>query len=350
MFGKSNIAIFLFSLIPLFCTTGCQKENGELPRLSTDSAHTISRTSACFNGTIIDEGSDSIVDKGFCWSLQPYPTLGGQSKPHFPYKDGHLGNCISGLTPGTMYYARAYATNGAGTAYGNQVSFTTRTADILVQFNPELSYGEVLDIDGNSYNTITIGSQEWMAENLKTTRYNDGDPIPLITLDPSKTGPLPAGYCWYQNNEEIFKDMYGAYYNWFAVHTDKVCPSGWHVPTDEEWKILEMFLGMTSEQADSTGYRGTNEGEKIKETGTFNWVEESLPGSNLSGFTALPGGVASAEGRPNFAGEGIWAFWWSATEYYPEFAWNRGVAWNTPWITRQSFYKSEFINVRCVKD
>lgn len=346
----SGIIILKLILLSLVLPSCNKVEVGELPRLSTDSVFTVSRTSACFSGTILDEGSDSIIDKGFCWSLESEPTLEDQSKAHFPFKDGHLGNCISGLMPGTMYYARAYASNSAGTAYGNQLSFTTKTADIMVQFNPALSYGSVLDIDGNSYNTISIGSQEWMAENLKTTRYHDGNPIPLLTVNPSESETLSSGYCWYQNNETVFKDMLGAYYNWFAVNTSKVCPSGWHVPSDEEWKILEMFLGMSSEQADSTGYRGTNEGEKIKETGTYNWVEESLGANNLSGFTALPGGLASEEGRPVFAGEGIWGVWWSASEHDPDMAWNRIVSWNTSSITRGYFYKSGLLNIRCVKD
>lgn len=344
------ITFFLILLMIVFLS--CDKEeNGELPRLSIDSVNTISRTSACFVGTIIDEGSDAIVDKGICWSLDPNPTLEDQSKPALPYEDGQLGkNCISGLAPATTYYARAYATNGAGTAYGNEVSVTTRTADILVQFNPALSYGEVLDIDGNSYRTIIIGSQEWMAENLKTTTYFDGTPIPFVRLDPLESDPLSPGYCWFQNNEEFFKDMYGAYYNWFAVHTARVCPSGWHVPSDEEWKIMEMFLGMSREQADSTGYRGSNEGEKIKETGTYNWVKESLGGSNLSGFTALPGGMANDDSSPVFVGEGILGAWWSTTEHYPDIAWNRVVSWNSSSIIRQSFYKSAFLSIRCVKD
>jgi hypothetical protein len=210
----AGVIVFYLILLPVPFLSCNKEEIKELPRLSIDSVNTISRTSACFTGAIIDEGSDSIVDIGICWSLESYPTLEDQSIPAYSHEEGQFGkNCISGLAPGTTYYVRAFATTTAGTNYGNEVSFTTRPADIMVQFSPALNYGTVLYIDGNSYRTIMIGSQEWMAENLKTTRYSDGTTIPLVTLDPLEGDPLSPGYCWFQNTEEIFKDIYGAYYN-----------------------------------------------------------------------------------------------------------------------------------------
>jgi hypothetical protein len=113
---------------------------------------------------------------------------------------------------------------------------------------------------------------------------------------------------------------------------------------------MEMFLGMSREEADGTGYRGTNEAEKIKETGTLNWVEESLAGNNEIGFTALPGGIAGEEGSPVFAGEGVWGFWWTATEDYPETAWSHLLTWSTQRIGRESLPSIIFLNVSCIKD
>ncbi len=329
----------------------CKKENEEeLPQLLTEPPGQIARTSAWFGGTILDDGSDSIMVKGFCWSLEPEPTLADQSAPHYFSYEGHMENHIGGLIPGTIYYARAYATNAAGTGYGNQVSFTTKPAKAMTLFNTELSYDSVQDIDGNRYKTISIGSQVWMAENLKTTRYNDGASIPLITVDPSNDALLSPGYSWYENNETLFKDIYGAYYNWFAIKTQKVCPSGWHLPSDEEWKVMEMFLGMTREEADAIGYRGTTEGEKLKESGNYNWTQESLQGSNLSGFTALPGGLSS---QGTFGSEGYWGGWWSATEVNPDpysWAWCHWVFWDGSWTALSEITKSDFLNVRCIKD
>ena len=333
----------------------CKKENeGKLPLLLTESPGHVARTSAWFKGTVIDAGSDSIMEKGFCWSPEPEPTLADQSVTNKNYlHEGRMGNRITGLMPGTMYYARAYATNGAGTGYGDQVSFTTKPAEAMNLFNPDLSYGSVQDIDGNHYKTIAIGTQDWMAENLKTTRLNDGTPIPLITVDPSSVVPITPDYSWYENNETVFKDIYGAHYNWFTVNTSKVCPSGWHVPSDEEWKVMEMFLGMPQEHADGNGYRGTTEGEELKESGTYNWTQESLQGSNLSGFTGLPGGNGGGNIMEPFVGEGYAGLWWTATELQQDpygWAWFRMVFWDASWIARYEIDKSSFLNVRCVKD
>jgi len=331
----------------------CNKDgNDKLPQLSTFSAELISRTSASISGIILEEGSDTIIDNGFCVSPEPEPTLADRSDTHVYdfFDDGHMESRLIGLIPGKVYYARAYATTDAGTGYGNQVSFTTKPAEAMTLFNPDLSYGSVQDIDGNHYKTIDIGTQEWMAENLKTTRFNDGTSIPLIAVDPSSDDPFTPGYSWYENNETVFKDIYGAYYNWFTVNTSKVCPSGWHVPSDEEWKVMEMFLGMTREEADNIGYRGTTEGEQLKESGPFNWVQENLDGSNLSGFTALPGGSGSID---NNEGEGYIGLWWSATELDPSpysWAWSRWVFWDVSWIALSEINKSSFLNIRCVKD
>jgi uncharacterized protein (TIGR02145 family) len=139
-------------------------------------------------------------------------------------------------------------------------------------FNPDLIYGSVTDIDSNVYRTIQIGAQTWMAENLKTTRYDDGNAIPNI-IDNSLWVTLKTGaYRWYNNNKFAYKNLYGALYNWYTVRTGKLCPVGWHVPSDDEWKQLEMALGMTQEEADSWGEfpgidgRGTDQATQMKAT------------------------------------------------------------------------------------
>ena len=124
----------------------------------------------------------------------------------------------------------------------------------------------VTDIDGNQYNTVTIGNQVWMAENLKTTKYQNGDEIGTTTpatLDIS--GETSPKYQWAYNGSEANVNTYGRLYTWYAVADERnICPAGWHVPSDDEWKTLEMFLGMTQEQADGTYWRGTDQGTQIK--------------------------------------------------------------------------------------
>ena len=163
-------------------------------------------------------------------------------------------------------------------------------------------YGEVKDIDGNIYKTVKIGSQEWMAENLKVTKFNDGTSIPFLTKENWKEWSNPApDYCWYNDNETTNKNIYGALYNWYAVNTGKLCPIGWHVPSDDEWNTLITFLG---------GWEVA--GGKLMESGTSHWESPNTSATNETGFTALPGGL-----RNNtiiYRNIGVSGHWWSSTE------------------------------------
>ena len=147
-----------------------------------------------------------------------------------------------------------------------------------ITFNPSITYASMTDQDGNIYKTVTIGAQIWMAENLKTTKYNDGTDIPLLTTN-SEWSKTTSGYCWYENNIVKYKSTYGALYKWYTINTGNLCPIGWHVPSDSEWLTLINFTG-------SELYAGRN----LKEAGTTHWVCPEYGGDNLYGFTALPGG------------------------------------------------------------
>ena len=205
----------------------------------------------------------------------------------------------------------------------------------------------VTDIDGNTYKTVKIGNQWWMAENLKVTHYRNGDPIPNVTSD-SEWGILKTGaYCAYNNNEST-TDTYGYLYNWFSINDSrKIAPEGWHVPTDAEWKELEMYLGMNQSEADNTGWRGTDEGGKLKETGTTHWNSPNTGATNESGFTALPGGYRYSLGsnQMNYG-----AYFWSVTEYNNNNAWRRLVIYSSSNIYRNYANKTEGFSVRCIKD
>lgn len=148
----------------------------------------------------------------------------------------------------------------------------------------------VIDIDGNVYQIVTIGTQVWMAENLKVTHYRNGDVIPNVTDGPTWAGLTTGAYCEYDNNVASVA-TYGRLYNWYAaVDTRNIAPDGWHVPSDEEWKQLETYLGMSQAEADAIGLRGSDEGGMLKETGTSHWDSPNTGATNESGFTALPGG------------------------------------------------------------
>ena len=343
LFKKACFCLFLLAFIFQLC-----KKDEIKPILTTDPVFFIARTSAVCKGKILFEGPDSIIDYGFCWSTSDGPTLANKSMASQYLTDSIHGLNITGLNTNTTYYLRSYLTSTSGTSYGNQVSFTTKPATAHTFFNPDLTYHVISDIDGNSYKTIQIGTQEWMAENIKTSRLNDGTAIPLITDAEVWRYLKTPGYCWYENNESVFKNIYGAYYNWYAVNTEKLCPTGWHVPNEDDWKVLKISLGMTPEQAAMEGFQGTI-GSKIKETGTFNWVEGSSEANNESGFTALPGSCRLDDGR--FFGEGQGAGWWSATVSSNPYSWSHWVPCNKSWIHRSGMLGQTYgLNVRCIKN
>jgi uncharacterized protein (TIGR02145 family) len=158
----------------------------------------------------------------------------------------------------------------------------------------------VRDVEGNVYKTVNIGTQVWMAENLKTTKFNDGTSIPLVTNYDSWAALTTPAYCWY-NNDSSNKEVYGALYNWYAVNTNKLCPEGWHIPADSEWTTLMDYLGDSK-----------NAGGLLKEKGTHHWKTPNTGATDKIGFTALPGGYRSYNGSFNWIR--ISGYWWSSTE------------------------------------
>jgi uncharacterized protein (TIGR02145 family) len=207
------------------------------------------------------------------------------------------------------------------------------------------------DGDNNNYPVVEIGDQTWMAENLKTTRYNDGSPIPLITNHDEWRNLKTPGFCWYGNNIEANEISVGALYNWFAVNTKELCPVGWHVPTDEEWKTLEIFLGMTTKEADATGFRGTDQGTQLKSN--TGW-DSGGNGSNTSGFLGFPSGARWSD-TGNFHSIGIFSGWWSSTEIFGDGAVSRYLFFCHSTVNRAADYscymsKQNGFSVRCIKD
>jgi uncharacterized protein (TIGR02145 family) len=254
-------------------------------------------------GKVWYDGSSKVSECGIYFGLSPNPDIGG-TKYKIGNESGLFSDLLSGLNSSTTYYVKAYATNNSGTVFGSEVSFTTGQAS---------DYKSIMDIEGNIYYVISIGSQVWMAENLKTTRFNDGVLIPNITDDNTWEALSTPAYCWYNNNPG-FKSTYGALYNWYTIDTisnghRNVCPSGWHIPSDAEWITLLTNLG---------GDAGA--GSKLKESGDYYWYHSTTMGDNSSDFSALPGGERFDKPVANFDGSssaffyiGSVAAWWSNT-------------------------------------
>jgi uncharacterized protein (TIGR02145 family) len=193
----------------------------------------------------------------------------------------------------------------------------------------------VADIDGNSYNTVKIGTQVWMSENLKTTKYNDDTSIPLVSDNLSWFNLTTPGYCWYNNDQSTYGNTYGAIYNWYTINTDKLCPIGWHVPTDAEWTTLTTYLGLLA-------------GGRMKESGITHWSSPNVDAINDSKFTALPGGFRTIDGTFNDTGNR--GYWWSSSEYDTTFAWVLGVTYFLNYVSRDYYVKNYGFSVRCLMD
>ena len=195
----------------------------------------------------------------------------------------------------------------------------------------------VTDYDGNIYHTVTIGTQVWMVENLKTTHYRNGDPIPNVTINRDWFGLSTCAFCWYNNDESTYKNPYGALYNWYAVNDSRnICPSGWHIPSEAEWTTLYTYIGGTSVA-----------GGKLKEAGFTHWVSPNTGATNIIGFTALPGGIRSLAGH--FMEIGYLGTLWSSTEYGSN-ALDQDFFNSSTNINIESFDKRVGISVRCVMD
>lgn len=200
------------------------------------------------------------------------------------------------------------------------------------------------DIDGNTYHTVRIGDQVWMSENLKTTRLNDGTPIEMITEYGAWADLESPAYCWY-NNDSLNGEPYGALYNWYVVETERICPEGWHVPTDEEWNEMVGHLIDLN-----------NIGGALKESGTSYWRSPNTGATNASGFTALPGGYRSFNGTFNLLRAS--GYWWSATQaswYHvsdqvPARVIFRSVQHDNNTLIRHISEKTNGFSIRCVKN
>jgi uncharacterized protein (TIGR02145 family) len=296
-----------------------------LPTLTTNAISAITTTTASSGGNIANDGGSAITVRGVCWSTAHNPTI-ANSKTNDGISSGSFNSLITGLAYSTTYYVRAYATNSIGTAYGSEISFKSN----------ELT---VTDIDGNVYHTVTIGTKVWMVENLKTTKYRNGDLISNVTDNENWTTLTSGAYCWYNNDASTYKATYGALYNWYAVADIRnIAPTGWHVATYDEWTNMTYYLGGTSIA-----------GDKLKETGTFHWPNPNAGATNSTGFTALPGGyrvyLNGAFGNVGYGGN-----WWSSTAVNVENAQFNSLNYNEAFIYHNYDFKQSGFSARCVRD
>jgi uncharacterized protein (TIGR02145 family) len=306
-----------------------------VPFLETPEVILIDQESATIKVNITSDNGGAVTERGVCWGTSANPTLVNNKNNSGP-GTGEFKSVLTGLTANTTYYVKAYATNSVGTAYSEEITFI-----LLLNYPGQ----KVKDIDGNTYNSVNIGNQLWMVENLKTTQYNDGTPIPLVNNGLTWKNMTTPARCWYNNDEIKNKNTYGSLYNWFTVNTGKLCPTGWHVPSDSEWGTLELYTRMDPDVADLTGFRGTDQGDKLKNTSGWNAPDN---GTNATGFSALPGGYINNSGE--FVSLLINGNWWRSTGFYREYSYYRRLYYSESKVGRYDTSKVTGFSVRCLQD
>ena len=303
----------------------------QVPTVHTTAVEEVMATTAVVYGSISSDGGSMVTDKGFCWNTEPEPTVDhafhvvGNGPAPFEYT-------IEGLAPNTPYFVRAFAVNGAGIGYGEQLEFLTR---------PEPLEDER---DGKIYQTVRIGDQIWMAQNLDIGEMINGGTL-------ATDNGLIEKYCF--GDAPVNCELYGSLYLWRemmhygATEMDKgICPDGWHIPSDEEWKTLERALGMSQADADATGFRGPGTGGLLKDPGISFWNDPNQGANNESGFSARGAGVFTSGG---FVGIKEMTGFWTSSLQVPN-AWYRGLSYISDEISRETADDGDAFSVRCVKD
>jgi uncharacterized protein (TIGR02145 family) len=340
---QNNGTVLQIPLSSIDSITYTVNNPGNLATLSTLPVGNITATSAVSGGNITNGGGTPVTQRGVCWSTAPNPTTANNTT-----SDGSgLGSytsTLTGLVAGATYYVRAYAINSAGTAYGNQVQFTAAGGGGGIVSNP----GAGVTFGGYTYATVVLGNgQEWMAENLRTTTYANGDPIPNVTDGNAWIQLTTGAWAHYENNAS-YENPYGKLYNWYAVADPRnVCPAGWHVPTDAEWNTLVGYLDPTY-YPNANGSQSVTAGGKMKSMGMQYWILNE-GATNESGFSGLPGGGRNLD-NGNFYSLGSYGYWWSASESGAEFAWFRYLTNDDAVIGRGSIYDRYGFSVRCLRD
>ncbi|MCX6301008.1 MAG: DUF1566 domain-containing protein [Bacteroidia bacterium] len=297
------------------------------PLATTTAATLITNTTTTLNGTVNANGQNTIVSFEYGLTISYGQFITATQSPVSGTSNTTVNSNITGLTEGTTYHFRVKAESAGGTVYGNDVTLTTSTSGVIVS-----------DYDGNIYNVVTIGTQHWMKENLRTTHYNNGNVIPEITSGSTWASLFSGALCYYNNDAVSFNDTYGPLYNWYTT-TDvrKVCPAGWHVPTDAEWTTLTTYLGGESVAS-----------SKLREIGTSHWQNPNTGATNETGFTALPGGYCDDNGV--FSHIGANGHWWSSNESNADIAWYRYMYYYGSDVVRYYDSKRYGFSIRCLQD
>ena len=324
----------------------------DFPTVTTSAVGSITSVTAVVGGNVTDDGDATVTARGICWNSTGNPTLADNVLP-IGNGYGSFSSTLTGLTASTVYYVCAYATNTIGTSYGSTISFTT-----AAPFTCGIS--TITDYDNNAYNTVQLGSQCWMAENLRTTHYANGSTITLMT---STTTSSTTGYRYYPGGSSSNVPTYGYLYNWYATMkgaasssanpsgVQGICPTGWHIPSNAEWIQLTDYISSQSQY----WCGGTSNAIAKSLASTIGWTSASTScyvgysssTNNSSGFNGTPSGYFYTSGGTEMGNR---VYYWSTTEYNSTSVNVKRLYYNTTTVGSYNYDKTYGLTVRCVKD
>jgi uncharacterized protein (TIGR02145 family) len=330
-FLKITVALFL-SVVLMTVLPSCVKKPGKVYNVTTTPVTEITYHSAVSGVEWSGGANYPDVSWGLCLDTVVNPmiikTNIGSLDRTWRFED---------LAPNTTYHVRGFVRERE-TTFGEDIEFKTLPFDRTILFNPALTYSSLTDIDGNTYRTIQIGTQVWMAENLRVTKYSDGSSIPVVESENTWYYNTEGAYCLYSNGIN-YGTTFGALYNYYAVDDERnICPTGWHIPTNAEWGVLGTYLGGESVA-----------GTKLREAGITHWDYSDTGINNETGFSALPGGCR-VQGFHNIGFSGIW--WSSTTQEYNTTVLITGISYSSTYLSvgKEAVNLNAGMSVRCLKD
>ena len=310
-----------------------------LPVFSSSALMAITDTTAQISSTILSDSGDTIITRGVCWNKTGNPTI-TDSITSDSLGIGKYTSRLKKLNANSTYYFRSYATNKSGTAYSSVAKFTTAPVKGFT----------VTDADGNIYNIVTIGAQVWMVENLKTTRYNNGDTIgttyPALKDITTETSPK---YQWAYNADVNLVAKYGRLYtNYVVTDSRGIAPAGWHVATDDDWKVLVNYVSANYGTSKSIAKALSSLTDWTSNT-TSNSIGNNATINNFTGFTAMPGGMRNYN-TGSFSNVGIIGAYWTSTNLVSSGAFSFYLYNNQSFVNRNSSNPMVGLSVRCIRD
>ncbi len=334
-----SFAVIVLLLTASACTT-------ERPVVSTDSV-SVAYPRAYVQSTVSADVVEDVLASGICFGTAPAPDLTTGTCTTADRGTGTFSDTISGLQNGSLYYVRAYATTTEGTIYGNALTFT-----------PTMSVpGNGVTMDGHDYPTIVLGNgQEWMAENLRTGTYANGETIANVSDNLEWIGLQSGAWAHYANDVQ-YETPYGRLYNFYAVTDPRgLCPEGWHVPTDQDWNALigyldPFFIAVPPPPAENgNGGQSFIAGGLLKSMGTTHWQIPNTGASDTIGYSAFPSGKRNYQEGGYFGELGSGCYWWSSSLSDVPTARVRYLSYDYASMARLSLPYGVGISVRCIKD